>query len=80
MAPQLEIFAAQNWHPEQKGEWQGDEYLLSLPYADDRELIQDILRYTPHVYVEAPVKLRKRVQIKLQEGLERQLGRGLGFL
>jgi predicted DNA-binding transcriptional regulator YafY len=72
--------AAQSWHPDQQGEWQGDEYLLSLPYADDRELIQDVLRYTPHVYVEAPVKLRKRVQLKLQQGLERQLGLGLGFL
>ncbi len=72
--------AAQHWHPEQQGKWQGDEYLLSFPYADDRELIQDILRHMPHVYVEAPVKLRKRVQIKLQEGLERQLRKGLGFL
>lgn len=72
--------AAQKWHSKQQGQWQGEEYLLSFPYSDDRELIQDILRHTPHVYVEAPAKLRKRVQVRLQQGLERQLGRRLGFL
>lgn len=72
--------ARQQWHPEQQGEWQGKSYLLTLPYSDDRELIQDILRHSPHVYVEAPYKLRKKVQNKLQQGLELQLGRGLGWL
>lgn len=72
--------AAQTWHPEQHGQWHNNEYLLSFPYSDDRELIQDILRHTPNVFVEAPVKLRKRVQMRLQQGLEQQLGRGLGVL
>ena len=70
--------SCQQWHPEQTGEWDGDQYLLTIPYSDDRELIQDILRHSPHVYVEAPSTLRKKVQTKLQQGLERQLGRGLG--
>ena len=51
------------------GEWEGDEYLLSIPYADDRELIQDILRHSPNVYIEAPAALRKKVQTKLQDAL-----------
>ncbi|MCB1669134.1 MAG: WYL domain-containing protein [Pseudomonadales bacterium] len=72
--------ALQQWHPEQKGEWQGREYLLTIPYADDRELLQDLLRHTPHVYVEAPVKLRKKLQNRLQQGLELQRGKELGWL
>jgi predicted DNA-binding transcriptional regulator YafY len=70
----------QQWHPQQQGEWDGRDYLLTIPYADDRELIQDILRHTPHVYVESPIKLRKQLQNKLQQGLEHNLGRGLGWL
>ena len=62
--------ALQQWHPEQTGEWDGNDYLLRIPYSDDRELIQDILRHVPHVYVEAPVKLRKAVQNRLHAGLE----------
>lgn len=72
--------ATQEWHPQQLGEWDGKDYLLSIPYSDDRELIQDLLRHTPHVYVEAPVKLRKKLQNRLQQGLEMQLGKGLGWL
>lgn len=67
--------ASQQWHPEQVGEWDGRDYLLSFPYSDDRELVQDILRHVPNVYVEAPVALRKKVQGRLQDGLGRFLGR-----
>ncbi len=62
--------AMQQWHPEQKGEWDGDDYLLSFPYGDHRELIGDILRHVPNVYVESPVKLRRAVQERLRIGLE----------
>lgn len=61
--------AQQQWHPKQQSEWQGKDYLLSIPYADDRELILDILRYSPNVFVESPVALRKKVQNKLQSAL-----------
>jgi len=61
--------AQQQWHPKQTGEWDGKDYLLSIPYADDRELIQDILRHSPNVFVEKPVALRKKVQNKLQSAL-----------
>lgn len=60
----------QQWHPEQIGEWDGDSYLLSFPYSNPSELIGDILRHIPNVYVEAPVALRKSVQEKLRLGLE----------
>lgn len=72
--------ALQQWHPQQQSQWDGKDYLLTIPYSDDRELLQDLLRHTPNVYVEAPVALRKKLQNKLQQGLELQLGKGLGWL
>jgi len=72
--------ALQQWHPDQRGKWDGREYVLSFPYSDDRELLQDLLRLTPHVYVESPVALRKQLQNRLQQGLEVNLGKGLGLL
>lgn len=65
--------AAQSWHPNQVGTWEGNDYLLSLPYSDDRELLQDILRYVPDVLVEEPLKLREKLNLKLRDGLERQI-------
>ena len=62
--------ASQQWHPDQQGEWDDGDYLLSFPYSDDRELVQDILRHTPNVVVEGPAKLKKRVQGQLHAGLE----------
>jgi len=62
--------ASQRWHRRQQGEWDGDEYILTFPYDDDRELVQDILRHVPNVVVEAPLKLRKTVQDRLRVGLE----------
>lgn len=67
--------ACQQWHPQQVGEWQGQDYLLTIPYADDRELVQDILRHIPHVFVESPVALRKTVQNRLQDGLGMFVGK-----
>lgn len=72
--------AMQQWHPEQVGEWDGNDYLLSFNYSDDRELVQDILRHTPNVYVEAPASLRKAVQTKLHQGLTLMSGKDIGWL
>lgn len=63
--------ASQQWHPAQVGEWDGRDYLLTLPYSDHRELTQDILRHSPHVYVEEPVELTLEVQRKLRDALGR---------
>ena len=60
----------QNWHPQQQGEWQQGDYLLTIPYSDERELTQDIIRHVPNVYVEAPASLRETVALKLAQGLE----------
>jgi predicted DNA-binding transcriptional regulator YafY len=46
------------WHPDQKGEWQGDHYLLTLPYADPTELLLEIMRFGADVEVLSPPELR----------------------
>lgn len=53
--------AQQQWHPQQSGEWQGSDYLLSFPYNKDTELIRDILKYANNVEVISPSKLRNKV-------------------
>jgi predicted DNA-binding transcriptional regulator YafY len=60
--------AAESWHPQQKGNFDAQgHYLLELPYADDRELIMDILKYGPDVEVLGPAALRKKVAQRLAE-------------
>ena len=67
--------AAEQWHPEQNGEWDAQgHWVLEIPYSDDRELVMDILRHTPEVEVLAPAGLRERVLKKMREGLVRMGG------
>lgn len=55
--------AQEQWHPKQKGTFEKDgSYVLELPYADDRELMMDILRYGSDVQVLGPAPLRKSIQ------------------
>ena len=55
--------AYEQWHPNQKGMLEKDgSYVLDLPYADDRELIMDILKYGADVEVLGPAALKKRVR------------------
>lgn len=50
------------WHPQQQGVLHPDgSYTLRVPYADERELIGDILRFGPDVEVLAPAQLRQQV-------------------
>jgi predicted DNA-binding transcriptional regulator YafY len=60
--------AYEQWHPEQKGEWQGDgSYLLRIPYADHRELIMDILKHGAHCEVLGPPSLRHAVAAEVEK-------------
>jgi predicted DNA-binding transcriptional regulator YafY len=62
--------ALEQWHPKQRGKLQKDGYyVLEIPYADDRELIMDILRHVPEVEVLEPPALREKVVEKLRAGL-----------
>jgi predicted DNA-binding transcriptional regulator YafY len=55
------------WHPTQDGKMQLDgTYLLRFPYAQEPELVMDILRYGPDVRVLAPDSLREAVATKLR--------------
>lgn len=61
--------AQQQWHPEQIGQWEGEEYVLEIPYDKDQELIGDILRHMPDVIVESPASLKRSVVLRLRAGL-----------
>jgi predicted DNA-binding transcriptional regulator YafY len=62
--------ALEQWHPKQRGKLLKDgSYVLEMPYADDRELIMDILRHVPEVEVLEPLELREKVVEKLRAGL-----------
>lgn len=53
---------AEVWHPQQKTEDLPDGGIrLSVPYADEREIMMDILRHGRHVEVEGPESLRRKV-------------------
>jgi predicted DNA-binding transcriptional regulator YafY len=55
------------WHPKQDGKLQLDgSYLLRFPYAQEPELVMDILRYGADVQVLAPDSLREAVAVKLR--------------
>lgn len=60
--------AEEQWHPDQNGQFEFDgSYLLELPYRDQRELIQDILRFGPDVEVLKPELLREEIKYKLKQ-------------
>lgn len=55
------------WHPQQDGKLQLDgTYLLRFPYAEEPELVMDILKYGADVQVLAPDSLREAVAAKLR--------------
>ena len=57
-------------HPTQQSQWLADgTYELRLPYADQRELVMEILRYGPDVKVVQPPSLKSTVQEKLELAL-----------
>lgn len=57
----------ETWHPEQVGTPQLDgTYLLQFPYAQEPELVMDILEHGADVQVLAPESLRKAVAEKLR--------------
>lgn len=54
--------ATENWHGQQISEFDpSGNYVLQVPYSDDRELVLDILRHGGHVEVLSPKELRKTV-------------------
>lgn len=61
---------AERWHPYQRTEIMPDGSLeLRVPYADDRELIMDILKYGGDCRVIEPKELKNRVAEEFRRGL-----------
>jgi predicted DNA-binding transcriptional regulator YafY len=60
------------WHPEQHSHTDAQgHYVLEIPYADERELLGDILRFGADVEVVEPPDLRNRVKRALHEAAGR---------
>jgi predicted DNA-binding transcriptional regulator YafY len=56
------------WHPEQKSQRLSDgRYELVIPYADERELLGDILRFGADVEVLGPPRLREKVRAEVRK-------------
>jgi len=64
--------SAQQWHPEQRAQVDKDgSYVLEVPYAEDRELLMEILKFGAEVEVLAPKALRERVAGALRKAAGR---------
>ena len=60
----------EEWHPDQQGRWlDNGAYELKIPFADETELVMDVLRQGAQVEVIGPPSLRKLVADRLQEAL-----------
>ncbi len=58
----------EKWHSHQEGHFEKDgHYRLTLPYANETELIMDILRHGPEVEVLQPDSLRTQVRQRLED-------------
>ena len=64
--------ASERWHRDQTGKFLEDgSYELRVPYADDRELIMDIMKYGSDCEVIEPTSLKARVVAEFESGLAR---------
>ena len=58
----------EEWHPEQRSRWLDDgRFELQIPYADETEIVMDILRHGPQLEVLSPASLRQTVVNRLDE-------------
>ncbi len=63
--------ASERWHRNQEGKFLEDgSYELRVPYADDRELIMDIMKYGSDCTVVEPDALRQRVADEISGSLK----------
>lgn len=66
--------SSETWHRDQRAHFGADgSYLLEIPYAQDDELIMDILKYGGGCTVLAPEELRAKVMLRLDQARENYL-------
>jgi predicted DNA-binding transcriptional regulator YafY len=64
--------SAQRWHPDERHRVEKDgSYVLEIPYAHDRELVMEIMKFGPEVEVLGPAALRKHVSDLHKEAARR---------
>jgi predicted DNA-binding transcriptional regulator YafY len=64
--------SAQIWHPKQRARFEeSGSYVLEIPFAADRELLMEILKFGADVEVLAPASLRSRVAESLKHAARR---------
>ena len=64
--------SAQVWHPKQRARFEADgSYVLELPYAEDRELLMEVMKFGADVEVLAPEGLRARAAAELKRAARR---------
>ncbi|MEO8718589.1 MAG: WYL domain-containing protein [Burkholderiales bacterium] len=64
--------SAQRWHSKQRARTEKDgSYVLEVPYANDRELLMEVLKFGPEAEVLAPPALRERAAAQLREAARR---------
>lgn len=60
--------ADEHWHPQQQGKFLPDgRYQLNIPYANETELVMDILKHGAAVEVIAPESLRQTIERNIHE-------------
>jgi predicted DNA-binding transcriptional regulator YafY len=60
--------SARTWHPKQRSRTEKDgSYVLEVPYAEDRELVMEVLKFGADVEVVAPPALRATVKAELEK-------------
>lgn len=62
--------AEERWHPNQQSRWlENGGFELRIPYADQRELAMEILRYGADVRVISPPELQQEIRERLELAL-----------
>lgn len=69
-APHATYIEKEQWHPEQKGEWKNDKYIVTIPYHNPTELIMDILKYGAAVEVIKPKSLKQAIKHEISKMIE----------
>lgn len=61
----------ETWHPRQTTDWEGEQLILEVPYAQSRELLMEILKHGADVEVLHPPELRAEAEQQIKEMLAR---------